>query len=146
VEDRNSESLEIFVATEYSGGKYDMKQLTEAYIALGLSPYPPPVDATFIEECYNRRVQDSSPLAIAELRKHLGIIGQHLSNDRLRDIADDCESMTPPENVGRINKILALETYEQALAYLDVEKSTPNEFLITMYSVKVSRPRSSQMH
>lgn len=80
--------METLVATEYSAGNFDLKQLNEAYHYFSLSPRDDGVTEDLIIGSFQARLQDSA-MHEAEMRGHLRIIGAHRRSQRIKDVADD---------------------------------------------------------
>ncbi|KAA8894285.1 hypothetical protein FN846DRAFT_786629 [Sphaerosporella brunnea] len=78
---RNSEALQVEVATLQSQGAFTTSDLTEAYKALGINPNEP--DEELIIGIFRSRLQDS-PRQESSLRSHLNIIGTRRQSDKLK--------------------------------------------------------------
>jgi ubiquitin carboxyl-terminal hydrolase 25 len=117
---RRSEPLNTLVATEYSAGRIDSKQLNEAYRYFSFSPRSEGISDDLIIGNFQSRLQDA-PKQEAEMRAHLKTIAEHRHSRRIRDTADE-----------------TLKTYEQALAFFDAQTNVADEFIPTLYTTKVS--------
>jgi hypothetical protein len=77
------------VAIERSAGKFDFRQLAEAYRYFGFHVESPPSDDAYIIGNFQSRVQDA-PMHEAQMREHLKIIGRHRKSSKILAIAEDC--------------------------------------------------------
>jgi hypothetical protein len=77
------------VAIERSAGKFDFRQLAEAYRYFGFHVESPPSDDAYIIGNFQSRVQDA-PMHEAQMREHLKIIGRHRKSSKILGIAEDC--------------------------------------------------------
>ncbi len=141
-EDRSSEELRIEVAIERSAGKYDVQQLTEAFRYFGLH-MDNNLDDEHIIGTFQSRSLDA-PSQDAQSREQLRIIGNHRKSKKILDIADDCMStmhpklvLRPPEPESVTDSLIALNTYEQALAFLNGDETTHDEFMPSLFTSKV---------
>ena len=117
---RNSEALQLKYVTEESAGKYTTTQLDEAYLYFGFDPRTPPTDEQQIIGTFSSRLEDA-PMQESDMRRELRVIGTHMRSQRIMDVADE-----------------SLATYEQALAFLDVTRDTPDDFVPATVAVKLS--------
>ena len=115
---RKSESLHTKAAIEESSGKVSLDDIRSAYTALGLDPSLP-VDEDTVIGTFQSRTTDA-PRQEAELRRCLKIIGQHMASRRIEDFAAD-----------------AVNTYEQALSWLGATAEMGDDFITSMFSLKV---------
>ncbi|KAF1946448.1 cysteine proteinase [Clathrospora elynae] len=118
---RKSEMLETQVALLASEGLVSRKDLEHAYRYFNINPmHGPVIGDDHIIGSFRARLSDISPLQIDEARKQLRVLGDARKSDKLR-----------AEAAG------AIETYEQALAWFDLEHSHVDDFVMTMYSLKI---------
>ncbi|MCJ1311014.1 ubiquitin-specific protease ubp2 [Agyrium rufum] len=116
---RQSEELQTKAAIEASSGKSSFKDVREAYYFFGIDD-PRTHDDDNIVGTFQARLADA-PRQEAELRRALLIIGQDRSSARIEHIATN-----------------AVNTYEQALTWLNATEDMTNEFLISMFTVKIN--------
>jgi ubiquitin carboxyl-terminal hydrolase 25/28 len=89
-DDRSSEALQTEVAIERSAGKFDFRQLTDAYRYFGFNVESPPSDDAHIIGTFQSRVQDA-PMQELQMREQLKIIGSHRNSNKILAIAEDCK-------------------------------------------------------
>jgi ubiquitin carboxyl-terminal hydrolase 25/28 len=87
--ERSSEALQTEIAIERSAGKFDFRQLNDAYRYFGFHVESPPSDDLHIIGTFQSRVQDA-PMQQSQMREHLKIIGTHRNSKKILDIAEDC--------------------------------------------------------
>lgn len=90
-DDRSSETLQTEVAIERSAGKFDFRQLNDAYRYFGFYVESPPSDDAHIIGTFQSRVQDA-PMQELQMREQLKIIGSHRNSNKILAIAEDCKS------------------------------------------------------
>ena len=97
---RNSESLQVTVATMASQGLVSSRDVEEAYnyFAIGTRAAPLLVDEHILG-IFQSRLADSGPGQEAELRKRLRIIGQARGSATLLDAADTCKFFPFPTHI-----------------------------------------------
>ena len=134
---RNSVLLQTQVAFERSQGKIDYQELRDAYRYFGLHVDGPLLDDDHIIGTFQSRVQDA-PKQEAEMREQLKLIGSHRKSKRILSIAEDCMDPSKHREMISTKLLLAINTYQQALAYLNCEETTGDDFIVTMYASKVS--------
>lgn len=138
-DERSSEALQTEVAMERSAGKFDFRQLAEAYRYFGFKVDSPPSDDEHIIGTFQSRVQDA-PVHEAQMREHLRVIASHRKSRRILDVAEDCTSTY--SNLTRImidTKISsAVNSYDQALTFLRGEQATSDDFILPLFTAKAS--------
>ncbi|KIV95527.1 hypothetical protein, variant 1 [Exophiala mesophila] len=118
--DRQSDLLETEVALQISQGHFEIESLNQAYKALQLTGREALVTDEDVIGCFNATLTDS-PAHEHQLREYLRMIGVHRNSKRIYDTA---------QNV--------METYGQALAFLDASPTTDDEGIRTMFTVKTN--------
>lgn len=121
---RQSEKLSEQVAIEWSQGRYGEQAIADAYKSLGLPP-DNGLDEESIIGTFEARLLDS-PSQGPEMRESLARIGEVRNSQRLIDYARN-----------------ELATYDDALHYLGAEHSTDDQYLVAVYTAKVSETRSN---
>jgi ubiquitin carboxyl-terminal hydrolase 25 len=116
---RGSEELHTKAAIEESSGRVSVDDIKSAYLALGLDPSIPMDEETIIGT-FKSRVTDA-PRQEEELRRCLRIVGGDMNSRRIEDFAAD-----------------TVHTYEQALNWLGATPEMGDDFITSMYSLKVS--------
>ena len=74
---------------ERSAGKFDYRQLANAYQYFGFHVESPPSDDAYIIGNFQSRLQDA-PLHGPQMREQLKVIGRHRNSNKILDIAEDC--------------------------------------------------------
>ena len=118
-EGRKSEDLQTQAAIEASSDKISLKDIRNAYKDLGLDYNNTLLDDDTIIGTFQARVVDS-PRQEQELRRALHIIGRSRWSQKIEFVA---------------SKVVT--NYEQALLWLGAGEEITDEFLISMFSVKV---------
>ncbi|MCJ1285725.1 ubiquitin-specific protease ubp2 [Xylographa opegraphella] len=118
-EGRGSEDLQTKVAIEASSGKYSVRDLREAYQSLGLEIRSLYYDDDTVIGSFQSRIADA-PRQEPDLRRALYMIGEHRRSMRIQHVASN-----------------DVKTYEQALSWLGATDDMVDEFLVSMYGVKV---------
>ncbi|KAJ5109239.1 hypothetical protein N7456_005914 [Penicillium angulare] len=125
---RGGEDFEIIdnaVTQAYSEGRYSADDVQEAYRYFGLNYNNPELTEDTIIGTFYAFL--SSTNQETETRRQLWIIGQDFRSERIRAASED-----------------RVATVEQARVYLGVDESTPDDFIITMYTAKVNDNLSSK--
>lgn len=122
---RNSEKLTAHVAIERSLGHYGEQSVSDAYRAFGLSQAADLPDSVILGN-FSARVTDA-PNQEQELREALTIIGEHRNSQVLKDVARN-----------------TVNSYEDALSFLDAETGTEDPFVATLYTTKVNDSPSNR--
>ncbi|KAJ5729931.1 uncharacterized protein N7483_004439 [Penicillium malachiteum] len=137
----DGEIIDQAVQQAYSEGRYTYDDVAEAYRFFGLNHEDREVsDETIIGKFYalisapgsnvrHRRDPAPSPSTPplnetswdAEIRRHLWLIGDNMGNQRIKATSED-----------------RVENFAQALAFLGVDEQTPDDFIVTMYTTKIS--------
>ncbi|MCJ1378028.1 ubiquitin-specific protease ubp2 [Xylographa soralifera] len=118
-EGRGSEDLQTKVAIEASSGKFSVRDLREAYQSLGLDMRSLFYDDDTVIGSFQSRIADA-PRQEPDLRRALYMIGEHRKSMRIQHVASN-----------------DVKTYEQALSWLGATDDMVDEFLVSMYGVKV---------
>ena len=125
-----------------------MHQLTEAYRYFGLQEHPALDDEHIIGTFQSRSLD--APSQDAQSREQLRIIGNHRKSKKILDTADDCMNTmhvkfilhAPPEPEHVTDSLTALNTYDQALTFLNGDENTQDEFIPSLFTSKVCNPNS----
>ncbi|KAK5050339.1 hypothetical protein LTR84_003620 [Exophiala bonariae] len=123
---RQSDVLETEVVLETSRGRFEVETLNKAYKAFQLTGREGMVTDDDIIGSFTAILADS-PAHEHELREYLRIIGVYRKSKKLIDTA---------QNV--------LETYEQALTYLDAGPATEDEHIQALFAVKTNDNKSAE--
>ena len=116
---RASEALSTKAAIEESKGRVSLRDVRIAYQDLGYNMRDKNLADETIIGGFQARLSDA-PKQEAQLRRGLKIIGQHRRSQRIQDVASQ-----------------AVTNYEQALRYLDAGEETNDEFITSMFTLKV---------
>ncbi|KAF2459645.1 hypothetical protein BDY21DRAFT_370337 [Lineolata rhizophorae] len=127
-EGRKSENLQTKTAILASEGKISRKDVDRAYAYFGIEKAHVGVlsDEHIIGQ-FQSRLQDAAPAQEGTLREMLRVIGQARQSETIKQAASN-----------------TIETYEQALNWLNAEKSTDDNFLISLYQLKTNDAQSNQ--
>ena len=125
-EGRNSEDLGTKAVVEESEGRFSLRDVKQAYGNLGLNVQDQNLADETIIGSFQARLSDA-PKQETLLRRDLGIIGKHRRSYKIQNMATQTVS-----------------NYEQALGFLDTEESTSDEFLTTMFALKVEGNPSNE--
>ncbi|KAF2868909.1 hypothetical protein BDV95DRAFT_106347 [Massariosphaeria phaeospora] len=118
---RASAELQTKVALLASNGQTNRREIAKAYRHFGIEPrHANTINEDHIIGSFRSRLSDESHNMVEETRKQLRIIGSARNSQRILDEASD-----------------AIETYEQALSYLGMDIDQTDDFIPTMYTVKV---------
>jgi ubiquitin carboxyl-terminal hydrolase 25/28 len=121
---RESEMLGTQVAVLASKGVMSKRDLDRAYQYFGIDPtHAQVISDEHIIGSFKARLSDISPLQADEARKQLRVLGDARESDRIRAEASN-----------------SIETYEQAMAWFDLDTQAVDDFVQTMYSLKVLCP------
>jgi ubiquitin carboxyl-terminal hydrolase 25/28 len=119
---RNSNHLETQVQIFASQGYTNRSEVEQAYRFIGVDPsHAHHITDDHIIGQFRSRLSDISPSAVQDTRNALKIIGFARKSKRLEEEASN-----------------VIETYSQALSWLDLTEDQPDDFVITMYTLKVS--------
>lgn len=117
---RNSEMLQTQVSLMASKGVTSKRDLDAAYKSFGIDPaHASVIGDDHIIGSFRARLSDISPVQAEEARRQLRILGNARDSDRIRAEAAD-----------------AIETFEQAMAWFELEKNQPDDFVTTMFTLK----------
>lgn len=109
--------VQIFASQGYS----NRREVEEAYRFIGMDPsHAQQINDDHIIGQFRSRLADISPSAVAETRNALRIIGLARKSKQIEEEATN-----------------AIETYSQALSWLGLMEDQPDDFVITMYTIKV---------
>ncbi|KAF2685800.1 cysteine proteinase [Lentithecium fluviatile CBS 122367] len=119
---RGSESLQGEVAVLASQGCFKRSEVTFAYRYFDIEPaHAHAINDDHIIGVFRSRLADISQATAQESRRQLQIIGLARGSDTIKQAASD-----------------SMETYEQALSYLGMDKGQDDEFIPTMALMKTS--------
>ncbi|KAI4664957.1 uncharacterized protein J4E79_003256 [Alternaria viburni] len=117
---RQSEMLQMQVALLASQGLTSKRDTERAYQYFGIDPtHANVIGDDHIIGCFRSRLADVSVIQAEEARKQLRVLGDVRDSDRIRSEASG-----------------SIETYEQAMAFFDLELGVADDFIPTMYSLK----------
>ena len=125
-EGRESEDLGTKAVVEESKGHLSLGDVKQAYRNLGQNLHDKNLADDTIIGSFQARLSDA-PKQETLLRRDLGIIGKHRRSYKIQNMATQ-----------------AVSNYEQALGFLDTEESTSDEFLTTMFALKVAGNPSNE--
>jgi hypothetical protein len=109
------------VAVLASKGVISQRDLNRAYQYFNIDPgHAHVISDEHIIGCFRARLSDISPLQADEARKQLRVLGDARESDKIRAEASD-----------------SVETYEQAMAWFELDSNASDDFVQTMYSLKV---------
>lgn len=117
-----SEMLSMELAILKSAGQHGSKDIEAAFAYFNLSRQQSHVyDEDHIIGLFNSRISDSGPSTHAEAREALRMIGESLNSQKIRDVAST-----------------VLETYDQALQFLELDMTSQEDAVQAMFGVKVA--------
>ncbi|KAI9703979.1 MAG: ubiquitin-specific protease ubp2 [Bogoriella megaspora] len=123
---RKSDSLQTKVGTLASQGQISRKDVTNAYKYFGITePQIRTVRDDYILGQFQARLPDIRRDQEGEMREMLRTLGAARNSDTLLHAASD-----------------TIETYTQALTWLGAEESTADDFIATLYKMKVDENAS----
>jgi ubiquitin carboxyl-terminal hydrolase 25/28 len=118
---RNSDKLQMEVATLASQGIPNRRDLDAAYRYIGMEPaHGSSLSDEFIINQVRARLPDISQPEREELRRQLRIVGDARNSEAMRREASE-----------------TIDTYEEALSWLGLDHSQPDDFVRTMFTIKV---------
>lgn len=118
---RKSEELGMQVAMLASQGLTTKREAERAYQYFGIDPsHAGIISDEHIIGSFRSRLSDISLIQAEEAKKQLRVLGDVRDSDRIRAEASG-----------------SIETYSQAMAWFDLDHDTADDFVQTMYSVKV---------
>lgn len=116
-----------------------LQDIIQAYKALGIDPeMQKTVDDEQIIGIYKSRWSDSSAAGQTDLKTALKTLGQARSSQYILDTAADSKCSFFQEICSRLLIEAAVETYEQALAWLGADATQADDTIVALYGVKVS--------
>ncbi|KAJ4990772.1 ubiquitin carboxyl-terminal hydrolase [Stagonosporopsis vannaccii] len=117
---RNSDTLQYEVAVLASQDTPSRRDLETAYRSLGLEPaHGSTLSDRFIIDQARSRLPDISPPQREEIRRHLRIIGNARKSEEIKREANE-----------------SIDTYDEALSWLELDHSQPDDFVRTMFAIK----------
>ncbi|USP73273.1 hypothetical protein yc1106_00547 [Curvularia clavata] len=117
---RESETLGMQVALLASQGLISKRDANRAYQYFGIDPaHASIIGDEHVIGSFKSRLSDISPMQAEEARKQLRVLGDVRDSERIR-----------AEAAGSI------ETYDQAMAWFELDHGTADDFVQTMYSLK----------
>ena len=118
---RDSDTLQMDVAMLASQDVPNRRELENAYRSIGLDPaHGSTLSDQFIVDQTRSRLPDISPPQRQDLRRHLRIIGNARGSEMIQREASE-----------------SIDTYDEALSWLDLDQSQPDDFIRTMFTIKV---------
>lgn len=118
---RNSDALQYEVAMLASQDTPNRRDLETAYRSLGLDPsHVSNLSDRFIIDQARSRLPDISAPQREEIRRHLRIIGNARQSEEIKREANE-----------------SIDTYDEALSWLELDHSQPDDFVRTMFAIKV---------
>ena len=142
-EGRKSEDLQTQAAIEASSGNISLKDIRTAYKDLGLDFNHQFLDDDTIIGSFQARVSDA-PRQEPELRRALQIIGQSRLSEKIQSMASKGSFQSHKPIQTSLSKrvdtheMAVITNYEQALLWLGAAEDINDEFLVSLYEVKVS--------
>lgn len=133
---RQSDLLETEVVLETSQGRFEVEMLNKAYKAFQLTGREATVNDDDIIGSFTATLEDS-PAHEHELREYLRIIGIHRNSKMLTDTAQNGKAVNRNLYTLLTRSGIVLETYEQALIFLDAGPTTEDEHIQALFAVKV---------
>ncbi|UPX19303.1 Ubiquitinyl hydrolase 1 [Ascochyta rabiei] len=119
---RQSEVLQMEVATLASQGLPSRSEVNNAYRNIGMEPaHGYTFSDEFIINQVRSRLPDLAPAAREDLRRYLRIIGVARDSNAIQREASE-----------------SIDTYEEALSWLDLDQAQPDDFVRTMFTIKTS--------
>ncbi|KAM5479979.1 ubiquitin-specific protease ubp2 [Microsporum audouinii] len=116
----DGKTIHEFVESEYAKGKYADDDMPESYQYFNFDFFKDHVisDDAIIGAFYARLEDTQNDM---ELRKHLWRIGDYRKSEKIKAVAEE-----------------RVSTAEQAEVFLGVHPDTPDDFVISMYTAKIS--------
>ncbi|KAF2466740.1 cysteine proteinase [Lindgomyces ingoldianus] len=125
---RKSNMLEEQVQMLASQGQADRKEVEKAYRWFGLDErHSSLLSDDFIIGQFKARLADIPPAQVEAARNNLRTIGYARQSEKIQNEASN-----------------AIETYEQALSWLDLDPGQPDDFVMTMYTLKTNENPSTK--
>ncbi|KAJ4300678.1 ubiquitin-specific protease ubp2 [Kalmusia sp. IMI 367209] len=121
---RKSDALQSDVAILASQGLFTREEVLSAYRVLGIDPaHAHALSDEIITNQFRSRLSDIGPNQVEESRKALRVIGNARNSEGIKREASS-----------------SIETYEQALAWLDLEdnETSTDDFVISMVALKAN--------
>ncbi|KAF2814049.1 cysteine proteinase [Mytilinidion resinicola] len=118
---RKSSTLEEKVQMLASEGQTSRKEIAAAYAYFNIDPkYVSLLSDDIVIGTFKSRMADMSLVHEEETRQMLRVIGQARGSSKILQEASN-----------------AIETYSQALSWFDLDETTADEFVITMFTLKI---------
>ncbi|EOA89752.1 ubiquitin-specific protease ubp2 [Exserohilum turcicum] len=117
---RQSETLAVEVALLASQGLISKRDSRRAYEYFGIDPaHADVIGDDHIIGSFRSRLADISTLQAEEARKQLRVLGDVRGSDKIKAEASG-----------------SIETYDQAMAWFELDHTAPDDFVQTMYTLK----------
>ena len=111
-----------------SQGILSKRDIADAWRGIGIEPtHGPALTDEIIINQFRSRLADVAPAQREEQRRHLKTIGIARGSESIQREASE-----------------SIDTYEEALSWLDLDASQPDDFVVTMFSLKVGTPLLSK--
>lgn len=121
-----------------SEGQFSAKDLDAAYRHLGIDPAHASVLADeHIVSQYRSRLLDVSANEQAQMKESLRMLGDARQSEMIKQSLSDCE-LPRRTSAEHADIFTALETYAQALAWLNADEMTVDDFIASLATVKVA--------
>ena len=133
---RQSDIVETAVVMETSRGRFEVEMLNKAYKAFQLTGREALVNDDDIIGSFTATLADA-PAHELELRDYLRIIGVHRNSKKLIDTAQNGKAVKIDLRTSLTSSPPVLETYEQALLFLDASPTNEDEHIQALFAVKV---------
>lgn len=118
---RNSDILQYEATMLASQDIPNRRELETAYRSLGLEPaHGSTLSDRFIIDQARSRLPDISLPQREEIRRHLRLIGNARQSEEIKREANE-----------------SIDTYDEALSWLELDHSQPDDFVRTMFAIKV---------
>ncbi|KEF51809.1 uncharacterized protein A1O9_12146 [Exophiala aquamarina CBS 119918] len=140
---RQSDVLETEVVMETSKGRFEVEMLNKAYKAFQLTGREAAVNDDDIIGSFIATLADA-PAHELELRDYLRIIGVHRNSKKLLDMAENGRAVKIHLYTSLTHSDLVLETYEQALLFLDASPTNEDEHIQALFAVKTNDNKSAE--
>ena len=131
---RKSEDLQLKVALEATSDKISRRDVRNAYRELILDARESYEDDTIIG-IFNSRITDA-PKQEPEMRRALKVIGQDRESEKIQVVASQ-GNVNAHIDGNNINIVTAVTNYEQALSFLGASHDTADEFIPSMFALRV---------
>lgn len=142
--ERRSELLETKAVLLESQGQMSAKDIDDAYRHLGFDPaHATVLTNDHIISSYQSRLRDVGQAEQARLRESLKIVGDARHSEVIKQCLSSCELLARVGSfTNTTDSTVAIETYAQALAWLNAQEDTTDDFISTLVAVRVSENES----